>query len=362
MTAAASRHRATPSSKEQLPYVERRKKRHTGVKLLGILVVWLVALLRPQGPDGPRPSGLQDTTELHQKLNEARDWVQLEGQDNWFFGGVLGAHRRRPQLPRAVLPGADRHPGARRGRCPRSAGSAWSPSRPGSPSSSPGSGRRSWSRLAMLFFGVVGLWPDSMDTLIITVLSVVICIVIGMPVGIWMARSKAVSAAVTPVLDLMQTLPAFCYLAPLALFFGIGSAVRGGADDHLRAAADRPDHRARHPHGVDDHHRGGPLAGTDPGPDAASGAAADGQAHHRGRHQPVHDGGAVDGHDRRPWSTGPVSASRCVAALQILNVGAASVAGLAIVVMAIMLDRTTTAASERVAPAAPTSARRAAWA
>ena len=52
----------------------------------------------------------------------------------------------------------------------------------------------------------------------------VICIVIGLPVGIWMARSKAVSAAVTPVLDLMQTFPPFCYLAPFALFFGIGSA------------------------------------------------------------------------------------------------------------------------------------------
>ena len=51
---------------------------------------------------------------------------------------------------------------------------------------------------------------------------VVICIVIGIPLGIWMARSKAVSTAVTPVLDLMQTMPAFGYLAPLALLFGIG--------------------------------------------------------------------------------------------------------------------------------------------
>ena len=34
--------------------------------------------------------GLQDTTELHRKFNDARDWVQLEGADNWFFGGVLG--------------------------------------------------------------------------------------------------------------------------------------------------------------------------------------------------------------------------------------------------------------------------------
>ena len=75
-----------------------------------------------------------------------------------------------------------------------------------------------------LSFGLVDLWSDSMDTLIITLLAVVICMVVGIPLGIWMARRKAVSNAVTPVLDIMQTFPPFCYLAPLALFFGIGSA------------------------------------------------------------------------------------------------------------------------------------------
>ena len=63
-----------------------------------------------------------------------------------------------------------------------------------------------------------------MDTLIITVLSVVFCMIIGLPLGIWMSRRKVVSAVVTPVLDLMQTIPAFCYLAPVALFFGIGAS------------------------------------------------------------------------------------------------------------------------------------------
>ena len=62
-----------------------------------------------------------------------------------------------------------------------------------------------------------------MDTLIITVLSVALCMLIGMPIGIWMARKKVVSTVVTPVLDVMQTIPAFCYLAPMALFFGIGA-------------------------------------------------------------------------------------------------------------------------------------------
>ena len=63
-------------------------------------------------------------------------------------------------------------------------------------------------------FGILELWSDSMDTLIITGLSVLICMVIGLPTGIWMARSRAASTFVTPILDVMQTLPAFCYLAP----------------------------------------------------------------------------------------------------------------------------------------------------
>ena len=51
---------------------------------------WVGAWALLQGQN-TKALGFQDTTELHRKLNEARDWVQLEGQDNWFFGGVLGA-------------------------------------------------------------------------------------------------------------------------------------------------------------------------------------------------------------------------------------------------------------------------------
>ena len=61
-----------------------------------------------------------------------------------------------------------------------------------------------------------------------------------------MARNKAVSTVVTPVLDVIQTFPPFCYLAPMALFFGIGPAPAVVLTAHLRAAAADPDHRARH--------------------------------------------------------------------------------------------------------------------
>ena len=59
------------------------------MKLLGILVVWLVLYTAFKG-QMTKAMGLQDTTALHRKLNEARDWVQLHGPDNWFIGGVLG--------------------------------------------------------------------------------------------------------------------------------------------------------------------------------------------------------------------------------------------------------------------------------
>ncbi len=77
---------------------------------------------------------------------------------------------------------------------------------------------------ALVICGTLGYWEDTVDTLIITGVSVAVCVLIGIPLGIWMSRSKAATAALTPVLDVMQTMPSFAYLAPLALFFGIGPA------------------------------------------------------------------------------------------------------------------------------------------
>lgn len=76
---------------------------------------------------------------------------------------------------------------------------------------------------SLLLCGFLGYYTESMDTLVFIAVSVAMCVVIGLPLGIWMSRSKAVSAVVTPVLDIMQTMPSFAYLAPLALVFGIGN-------------------------------------------------------------------------------------------------------------------------------------------
>lgn len=73
----------------------------------------------------------------------------------------------------------------------------------------------------LLFMGLVGLWPESMQTLALMAVSVLISLLIGIPLGIWAARNKRVERGLRPFLDAMQTMPAFVYLLPVVLFFGI---------------------------------------------------------------------------------------------------------------------------------------------
>lgn len=68
------------------------------------------------------------------------------------------------------------------------------------------------------------LWDRAMSTLALVLVATVIALVISIPLGIWAARSKAVSAAVRPVLDLLQTMPSMVLLIPAILFFGLGTA------------------------------------------------------------------------------------------------------------------------------------------
>mgnify|MGYP006287028033 FL=1 len=77
----------------------------------------------------------------------------------------------------------------------------------------------------VLGFGLVwymGLWTLTMGTLALVITSVVIALVIGIPVGIWASKNDGVWAVVRPILDFMQTLPAFVYLIPAVLFFQLG--------------------------------------------------------------------------------------------------------------------------------------------
>ncbi|TXK43012.1 proline/glycine betaine ABC transporter permease [Nonomuraea sp. C10] len=72
-------------------------------------------------------------------------------------------------------------------------------------------------------FGVFGLWESSVETLALVSAAVLLSLAIGVPLGIWAGMSARVRKAVTPVLDVMQIMPTFAYLAPLALFFHIGA-------------------------------------------------------------------------------------------------------------------------------------------
>lgn len=65
-------------------------------------------------------------------------------------------------------------------------------------------------------------WDEAMDTLSLVLVATVITIVLAVPFGIWSARNRTVSAALRPVLDFMQTMPAFVYLIPGIFFFGVG--------------------------------------------------------------------------------------------------------------------------------------------
>jgi len=70
--------------------------------------------------------------------------------------------------------------------------------------------------------GLLGLWEESVDTLVLTLSAVVLSVLIGVPLGVLAARVRWVGATLRPVLDVMQILPTFAYLAPMTLLFLIG--------------------------------------------------------------------------------------------------------------------------------------------
>ncbi|MFA8438375.1 ABC transporter permease [Pueribacillus sp. YX66] len=86
------------------------------------------------------------------------------------------------------------------------------------------------SRWTIALFTVIGLllienlgyWDGTVQTIALVLTSIIITFIIGVPLGIWMSQSDKLRNVLTPVLDFMQTMPAFVYLIPSILFFGIG--------------------------------------------------------------------------------------------------------------------------------------------
>ncbi len=88
-------------------------------------------------------------------------------------------------------------------------------------------GSRSWKIvigivLSLAAIGYMGMWEDTMRTLSIITVCTMVSIFIGIPLGIVMARSNRLQAIITPILDIMQTMPSFVYLIPVVMLLGIG--------------------------------------------------------------------------------------------------------------------------------------------
>lgn len=77
--------------------------------------------------------------------------------------------------------------------------------------------------VAFVIIGLIGAWPQAMTTLAIIITSVLVCSVIGIPVGILIAQSDLLESIVRPLLDFLQTIPSFVYLVPIVMLFGIGN-------------------------------------------------------------------------------------------------------------------------------------------
>ena len=79
-----------------------------------------------------------------------------------------------------------------------------------------------FSGLALLYVGLFGFWEKAMSTFSLVGVAVCLCIVLGAPLGIWCAKNKRLYSMLRPILDVMQTIPSFVYLIPAVAFFSIG--------------------------------------------------------------------------------------------------------------------------------------------
>ena len=206
-----------------------------------------------------------------------------------------------------------------------------------------------------LFMGLQGLWQASMETLALTIAAVVISLLVGIPIGIWAGVADRFNKAITPVLDFMQIMPTFVYLAPLTLIFLIGPAAAVittliyAAPPVIRLTA----------HGIR-------AVSSDTREAVESLGATRAQAL-RGALLPMAKRTIILGVNQTIMCAlsmvtiaaligAPGLGQVVIQALSTQDVGTAFNAGLAIVIMAIILDRTTTAASVRAESAQRKSA------
>ncbi|MGW0500177.1 ABC transporter permease [Streptomyces sp. NPDC003007] len=315
-----------------------------GVVVAGILLVWLVlfAVLRGRHT---LTLAAADLTDLHRWFNDVNDSIGANRNSNplflYFFNEIRLVIDSLVTFVQDLI----------------------SQPTPGRPVPQIGwlgvvgvAGYVSWAvgnwRVALLavagftFLGLQGLWQESMDTLALTLSAVCVALLFAIPLGVWAGLSDRVNRIVTPFLDFMQTMPTFVYLAPLTLFFLIGPASATiattiyAAPPAIRITA----------HAI----RSVPQATVE---------AADSMGATRRQTLlkvllPMSKRTVVMGINQTIMAAlamvtiaalinAPGLGATVIQALQSLDVGTAFNAGLAIVVLAIVLDRVTTAASGR---------------
>ncbi|MFF7952217.1 ABC transporter permease [Streptomyces griseorubiginosus] len=312
--------------------------------IAGIVVVWLVLFVVLRGKQ-TLSLAAADLTDLHRRLNDVNDSIGAGRNSNplflYFFNEIRlvidtlvtfvqdlisqpSGDRPLPQIGWLGVVGL--------------------------------AGYVSWAvanwRVALLtvagftFLGLQGLWQESMDTLSLTLSAVLVALLFAIPLGVWAGLSERVNRLVTPFLDFMQTMPTLVYLAPLTLFFLIGGAsatistVVYAAPPAIRITA----------HAI----RSVP-------PTTVEAAESMGATRRQSLLKvllPMSKRTVVMGINQTIMAAlamvtiaalidAPGLGKTVVQALQSLDVGTAFNAGLAIVLLAIVLDRVTTAASGR---------------
>ena len=199
---------------------------------------------------------------------------------------------------------------------------------------------------SFLSFGYFGYWADSLDLLIITGIAVAITVVIGMPIAVLIGTSPRANQVITLFLDLMQTMPTFVYLLPIVLFFGIGPSAAVvctlvyALPPIIRIAG----------FGIREV-SSTTIEATDSAGQTSWQRLVKVQLPMArktiivGLNQTIL--AALSMATLAAFVNGPGLGKPVLAALRVNNVGDAFVPGALIVVMAVMLDRATTAASER---------------
>jgi glycine betaine/proline transport system permease protein len=323
--------------------------------VLGILAVWVLLWLVLRGRD-TLALAPADLTPLHRFLNDVNDSIGAARSGNPVFRYALDPVRAGIDHVVGFLQGMLAQPSF--GRPVPVVGWFGVVALAGFGAAVFGGVRVAFLAVAgLVFLGLQGLWQESMDTLALTLAAVLLALLLGIPLGIWAGLSDRVHRIVTPILDFMQIMPTFVYLAPLALFFLIGPA---SATIATLIYAMPPAVRLT-AHAI----RGVPATTVEA---TTSLGATRGQTLRKVQ-LPMARRTIVLGINQTIMAAlamvtiaalidAPGLGKTVIKALETLDVGTAFNAGLAIVVLAIVLDRVTTAASVHADRARPGRFRR----